>query len=171
MASLRREEEERAYQRMINPPPPTETFAQRFPGSRGADLFVTSPADIGEDDEISFADVNRQMALIINILVSIVACSVSIWLVARHWSTPSRLALSMFGSIGVAVAEAVVYAGYIRRLKEARQKGKKEIEIKEILKTWIIGGENREVEKDDTVSIESKKSGEEVPRHRKNARK
>ena len=144
MAHLRREEEAREYERMINPPPPLETFQQRFPNSNGAKLFSASTADIGEDDETTYADINRQMALIINVLVSIVACSVAIWLAARHWSTPSRLGLSMGGSGMVGVAEVVVYAGYIRRLKEARKKGKNKIEIKEIIKTWVIGGEEQD---------------------------
>ena len=144
MARLRRAEEAREYERIINPPPPMETFQQRFPNAYGAKLFSPSTADIGEDDETTYADINRQMALIINVLVSIVACSVAIWLAARHWSTPSRLGLSMGGSGMVGVAEVVVYAGYIRRLKEARKKGKKQIEIKEIVKTWVIGGEEQE---------------------------
>lgn len=155
MARLCREEEDRVYERMINPPMPTETFSQRFPSPR-ADLFPILQEDIGDKDEISYADINRQMALIINILISILACSVAIWLAARHWSTPSRLGLSMGGSGVVAVAEAVVYAGYIRRLKEAREKGKKEVEIKEIIKTWIIGGEEKVTDSQDATSVESK---------------
>lgn len=149
MARLRREEEAREYERMINPPLPLETFQQRFPNAGSPKLFSPSQADIGEDEETTYADINRQMALIVNILVSIVACSVAIWLAARHWSTPSRLGLSMGGSGMVGVAEVVVYVGYIRRLKEAREKGKKQVEIKEIIKTWVIGGE----EDEDTASI------------------
>lgn len=144
MARLRREEETQAYERMINPPLPIETFQQRFPGAASPRLFSPSQADIGEDEETTYADINRQMALIINVLVSIVACSVAIWLAARHWSTPSRLGLSMGGSGMVGVAEVAVYAGYIRRLKEAREKGKKQIEIKEIVKTWVIGADDQE---------------------------
>ena len=141
MARLRRKEEARAYERMIQPPAPFETFAQRFPNSPHLNLFPTSKEDIGEDEEMTYADVNRQMALIINVLVSIIACSVALWMVASHWSTPKRLGLSMGGSSMVGVAEVVVYAGYIRKLKEAREKGKKRIEIKEIIKTWVIGSE------------------------------
>lgn len=166
MARLRREEEDRAYERMINPPLPAESFYQRFPSPR-ADLFPTRQEDIGDEDEISYADINRQMALIINVLISIVACSVAIWLAARHWSTPSRLGLSMGGSGAVAVAEAVVYAGYIRRLKEAREKGKKEIEIKEIIKTWIIGGEEKVTDSQDATSIEPKRSPDDNFRRRR----
>ena len=142
MARLRREEEARAYERMINPLPPAETFTQRYSTSSHAKLFsVATQPDINEDDEVTYVDINRQMALIINILISIVACSVAIWLAAKHWSTPKRLGLSMGGSGMIGVAEAVVYAGYLRRLKEARENGKKQIEVKEIIKTWVIGNE------------------------------
>lgn len=137
MARLRREEEDRAYERMVNPPLPTETFSQRFPNSSHAVLFPAAQADIGDDDEVSYADINRQMTLIINILISIVACSVAIWLAARHWSTPARLGLSMGGSGMIGIAEVVVYAGYLRRIKEAREKGRKDVEVKEIIKTWV----------------------------------
>ncbi len=142
MASLRREEEARAYERMINPPTPAETFAQRFPASQNAKLFPTqTQPGTDDDDEITYADINRQMALIINILVSIVACSVAIWMASSHWTTPKRLGLSMGGSGLIGLGEVVVYTGYLRRLKEAREKGKKHLEVKEILTTWVIGGE------------------------------
>ena len=153
MARLRREEEDRAYERMINPPLPAETFAQRFPGSQSAHLFPTSQADIGEDDDISYAEVNRQMTLIANVLISILACSVAIWMVAQYWSTPARLALSMGGSALVGIAEVVVYGAYLSRLKDARTKGKKEIEIKEIIKTWVIGSEEEKTQLDASVPI------------------
>lgn len=142
MAHLRREEEARAYERMINPPPPTETFAQRFPSSN-ANFFAArmdSFASKDEDDEVTYADINRQLALIINVLVSIIACSVAIWVAARYWSTPARLALSMTGSGVVAVAEVVIYMGYLRRIKEARVEEKKKPEIKEVAETWVIEG-------------------------------
>ena len=156
MARLHREEEDRIYERMTSPPLPTETFTQRFPNSAHNNLFNTSQRDAVEDDEISYADINRQIALIINILISIVACSVALWLVARHWSTPLRLGLSMGGSGMIGIAEVVLYAGYLRRLKEAREKGKKEVELKEIVKTWVIGGDERISTGDKSILIESK---------------
>ena len=157
MARLRREEEDRIYERMTNPLP-KETFTQRFPNSVHNNLFNTTPTDTGEDDDISYADINRQMALIINILISIVACSVALWLVARQWSTPSRLGLSMGGSGMIGIAEVVIYAGYLRRLKEAREKGKKEVELKEIVKTWVIGGDEGISSVNKPRLIESKQS-------------
>ena len=140
MARLRREEEARTYERLINPPQPVESFSQRFPTAPARLFPASTQADVDQDDEITYADVNRQMALIINILVSIVACSVAIWFAASHWSTPKRLGLSMGGSGMIGVAEVVVYTGYLRRLKEAKDKGKKEVEVKEVIKTWVIGG-------------------------------
>ncbi|MCJ1387960.1 hypothetical protein MMC18_000803 [Xylographa bjoerkii] len=146
MARLRKEEEARQYERMINPPPEVETFSQRFPHPATRQLFEGGFQTTSvEDEEITYADINRQMALIINILISIVACSAAIWMVASHWSTPKRLGLSMGGSGMVGVAEIVVYAGYIRRLKEAKEKSKKVVEVKEIVKTWVIGGDEPEV--------------------------
>jgi len=91
-----------------------------------------------EEDEVTYADINRQMALIINVLVSIIACSVAVWLIAWTLSTPRRLALSMTSSIVVAAAEVAIYMGYIRRLQEAKVKERGKVEKKEIFETWVI---------------------------------
>lgn len=138
-----------------------ETFAQRFPLSSAAHAFASSqqpPAD--EEDEVTYADVDRQMTLILNVLVSIVACAVAIWVVARWWSTPARLALSMSGSLLVGVAEVVVYSGYIRRVSEAKGKEKRVKEVKEVVKTWVVGGgdEKEETKADIPIKIEGSKS-------------
>lgn len=146
MARLRKEEEARAYERMLNPQLSMETFSQRFPTSPHAHLFPPSHSIEKEEDEVSYADINRQMALIINVLLSIVACSVAIWLAASHWSTPTRLGLSMSGSGVVGVAEVVVYAGYLRRVKEAKIRAKTKSEVKEIIKTWVIGKDEDDVD-------------------------
>jgi hypothetical protein len=140
MARLRQEEEGRAYERMINPPLKLESFSQQFPNVPHAKLFPSDPQADAEEDEITYADINRQVALIINIAISIVACAVAFWMAARHWSTPRRLGLSMGGSTMIGVAEIVVYAGYLRRVKEAKAKDKKKVEVKEIMNTWVIEG-------------------------------
>ncbi|KAF2197522.1 hypothetical protein GQ43DRAFT_201831 [Delitschia confertaspora ATCC 74209] len=140
MERLRKEEEARAYERMIHPPIDPETFQQRFPVSPHAHLYPTA-ADLGEEvDEVTYADVHRQMILIINVLVSIIACSVFIWIAARHWSTPKRLGLSMAGSGVIAIAEIVIYSGYVRKVQEAKLREKKKPEIKEVVETWVIDG-------------------------------
>ncbi|KAG9560590.1 hypothetical protein KCU71_g3973, partial [Aureobasidium melanogenum] len=124
MARLRREEENIAYQRLINPT------------SSVPDPSRIRPED--EDDEVTYTDVNRQLALIINVLVSIIACSVAIWIAARHWSVPQRMALSMFGSGAVAIAEVAIYMGYLRRIKDAKQTEGKKVETKQVVETWVI---------------------------------
>ncbi|KZF21793.1 hypothetical protein L228DRAFT_239735 [Xylona heveae TC161] len=144
MARLRREEEARAYERMVNPPLPIETFSQRFPTSQGGTLFPPAvTATESEEDEITYEEVHRQVMLIINILVSIVACGIAIWLISSHWSTPQRLGLSMGGSGIVGVAEVVVYAGYLRKLKEAKKKEAKNKEKKEVMDSWVISAEKK----------------------------
>ncbi|KAE9369235.1 hypothetical protein N431DRAFT_413049 [Stipitochalara longipes BDJ] len=159
MARLRREEEERSYERMTNPPPPMETFAQRFPAASAAHAFSSSYQNINtsdpDDDGVTFADVDRQMALILNVLLSIVACAGAIWVAARWWNTPARLALSMSGSLLVGVAEVVVYSGYIRRVGEAKGKERGVKEVKEIVNTWVVGaGGTSDVDDADSINIE-----------------
>lgn len=139
MARLREEQESRAYEQMTQSPPPMETFSQRFPSTSTYDL-----RDSTEEDEITYSDINRQITLIINVLISIVCSAAALWIAARHWSTIARLSLSMSGSILVAVAEVVIYSGYMRRLGEAKTKEGKVKEVKEIMNTWVVGGEEDE---------------------------
>jgi hypothetical protein len=140
MARLRKEEEARSYERMLNPLPPSETLTQRFPAASHGHLFPPISAAQEDEDEMTYADVNRQMALIANVLISIIACSVAIWKMAWHWETPARLALSMTGSIVVAVAEVAIYAGYIGRVSEAKTKERRKVETKTVQESWVIEG-------------------------------
>lgn len=90
-----------------------------------------------DDDDITYADANRQVALIFNVLVSIVACGVAIWVAARHWSTPQRLAFSMAGSLVVAVAEVGLYILYLQKLQEAKRNERAKVESKTVVSTWV----------------------------------
>jgi hypothetical protein len=137
MERLRRDEEARAYDRMVNPRPASETMGP-------SPLAHLDPREADfEADDVSYEEVHRQIILIINILVSIVACSLFIWMAARHWSAPKRLGLSMGGSGVIAVAEVVIYNGYVRRIKEAKMKEKKKPEIKQIIESWVIDGSSQ----------------------------
>lgn len=142
MQRLRNQEEQRQYERMLNPLPEKETFNQRFPNAAGGTAFNpnTYHGQTGVDDvdDTTYQDVERQMALIINVLVSIIACAVAFWIVARHWSVPQRLALSMGGSLTVAAAEVVIYFGYIRRIQDAKTKEIKHKEKREVAESWVI---------------------------------
>lgn len=60
--------------------------------------------------------------------------------------------LTLGGSILVAIAEVVVYNGYMWRMGEAKKKQKKvdekKAEVKEVLETWVVGpGEDEKDEK------------------------
>ncbi|KAM3480005.1 hypothetical protein MY8738_005208 [Beauveria namnaoensis] len=141
MAKLRRDEDARAYQRMINPPIPLETFKDRFPNSArsfAAANKPTSDADIGDDD-VTYNEIHRQVMLLINFLVSIAGVAATLWILGRWWSLPARLLLTMGGSILVAIAEVAVYGGYVWRMGEAKRKEDIRPERKEVMQTWIPG--------------------------------
>ncbi|KAK5661784.1 hypothetical protein OQA88_9885 [Cercophora sp. LCS_1] len=144
MARLRREEEQRAYERMTNPAQPLETFAQRFPGQASmAHAFAEAnrpglKEDLGDDD-VTLNDVHRQVMLIINFMVTILGVAGTLWVLARWWSTPARLFLTMGGSIFVGIAEVALYSGYIWHLGEEKKKEKKFKEIKQVVQTWVVG--------------------------------
>lgn len=141
MARLRREQEAREYLQMINPTTPAETQSRNLPRASAANAFTATAAYIEDspDDEATYADINRQVTLIINVLVSIVACSAALWMVSRWWSTPARLALSLGGSILVAVAEVAIYWGYIYKVKESIKTERKIKEVKTVTRTWVVG--------------------------------
>ncbi|RDI77402.1 hypothetical protein Vi05172_g12630 [Venturia inaequalis] len=135
MARLRKEEENRSYKKMLHPT--SDPFNPRI--SQGH-LFPPTKQESEEDDEVTYADINRQMALIANVLISIVACSIAIWKAAWHWPVPSRLALAMAGSVTVAVAEVAIYAGYLGRIADAKKVERKKVEKKTIQSSWVIEG-------------------------------
>lgn len=139
MQRLRQQEEQRQYERMIKAPAP-ETFGERFPNATTSFGHSSSSAD--EIDEVTYADVNRQIVLIINVLVSIICTSVAVWMAARRWSVPQRLALAFSSSTLVAVAEVAIYMGYIRRIQESKTKERKLVEKKEIVDTWVIDAQS-----------------------------
>ncbi|OAA50759.1 vacuolar H+-ATPase assembly protein [Beauveria brongniartii RCEF 3172] len=160
MAKLRRDEDARAYQRMINPPIPLETFKARFPNSAryfAAANKPTSDADIGDDD-VTYNEIHRQVMLLINFLVSIAGVAATLWILGRWWSLPARLLLTMGGSILVAIAEVAVYGGYVWRMGEAKRKEDIRPERKEIVQTWIVGkDEDGRDEQDEAVLLPEKK--------------
>ena len=165
MARLRAEEEARQYERMLNPYSlhAPETFSQRFPNA-ATPFSLATPYDKSEEDELSYEEVHRQIILIINVLVSIIACAVFIWVAARHWSVPKRLGLSMGGSGAVGIAEVVVYSGYVRKVAEAKKKEKKKPEIKKIVQSWVITGNEKN---DGSVTVDPKDKLDDGIRYRK----
>ncbi|KAB5536193.1 endoplasmic reticulum-based factor for assembly of V-ATPase-domain-containing protein [Coniochaeta sp. 2T2.1] len=155
MARLRREEEQRAYERMTHPPPQSETFSSHFPNSSSS-LLAHSFAEVNRpthksdtgDDDVSYNDVHRQLMLLLNFVVSILGVAGTLWVVARWWSTPARLFLTMAGSAVVGIAEVAVYQGYLWHLGEAKKKDGKAREVREVVRTWVVGSEEEKKEKD-----------------------
>ncbi|KAH7159631.1 endoplasmic reticulum-based factor for assembly of V-ATPase-domain-containing protein [Dactylonectria estremocensis] len=141
MARLRRDEEARAYERMMNPHSGPKTFHDRFPSAAHAFAEANKPTsaeDLG-DDSIFVTQTHREVTLILNFLASIAGVAGTLWVVARWWNTPARLFLTLGGSILVAIAEVVVYNAYLWRMGESKKKQKKVEEVKEVLETWVVG--------------------------------
>ncbi|KAG9499204.1 hypothetical protein J7337_010023 [Fusarium musae] len=165
MARLRREEEARSYERMINPPPQHETFKDHFPSitaSFAAANRPTSASDFGDDD-VAMEEVHKQITLIINFLVSIAGVAGTLWVTARWWSLPARMFLTMGGSILVALAEVVVYNAYIWKMDQGRKKHGKVKEVREVVESWVLGKD----EDEKSVLIREKDRTEDGVRKRK----
>jgi TMEM199 family protein len=160
MARLRREEEARAYERMVNNPAPhMDTFAERFPhASTRSFASVNQPmskADLGDDD-VTYADVNRQVLLIFNFLVSILGVAGTVWMAARWWSLPSRIFLTMGSSIIVGVAEVAVYSIFVWKMGDAKGRQEAVKEVKEVVDTWVLGRGDEDKESKEPVLLERK---------------
>ena len=140
MVRLRREEEERSYERMLRNPPSRETFIRRIPNARSSgDVHKpVSKEDLG-DDEVTLEETHRQVTLLINFLVTIAGCAAAIWILARWWSTTARLFLTMGGTILVAIAEVSVYSAYMWRQAEVKKTERRKKEVKRVVNTWIVG--------------------------------
>ncbi|KAI1117646.1 endoplasmic reticulum-based factor for assembly of V-ATPase-domain-containing protein [Nemania sp. NC0429] len=151
MARLRREEEERSYERMLRTAPPRESFADRFPLAPMAHSFaeVNKPSKKSDEtDDIEFGDVQKQVTLIINFLVSVVGCGVALWKAAQWWPVSTRLFLSLGGALLVAMTEVAVYSAYTWRMSQGEKKQTKMKEVQEIVKTWVVGDDDGDGDKD-----------------------
>ncbi|KEY73793.1 hypothetical protein S7711_03098 [Stachybotrys chartarum IBT 7711] len=166
MARLRRAEEARAYERMVNPPSRYESFDQRFPHAQAAYAAVNRPSTAADegDDDVTYDDVHRQVMLIINFMVSIAGVAGTLWVLARWWSLPARLFLTMGGSLVVGIAEVTVYSVYVWRMGEAKGRQGATKEVKEVVQTWVVG----EDEEDKTVLLADNQEGEDGPLRRRN---
>ncbi|KAF5518009.1 hypothetical protein CGCA056_v010322 [Colletotrichum aenigma] len=160
MARLRREEEERTYQRMLKQPSRMEAFSQQFPNaSSRAHVFAEVNRPMREsdngDDEVTFGDVQKQVMVILNFLLSVVGVGATIWIAARWWSLTSRIFLTMGGCIVVLIAEVAVYSGYVWRMTEAKASRKEPKEIREVMQTWVVG-QDVKTSDGDTVLLDTK---------------
>ncbi|KAI0475415.1 endoplasmic reticulum-based factor for assembly of V-ATPase-domain-containing protein [Xylariaceae sp. FL0804] len=173
MARLRREEEERSYERLVQREPRSETFAERYPFAPMAHSFaqVNRPSkaeDVGEDD-LDFGDVQKQVTLIINFLVSVVGCGAALWKAAQWWPVTTRLFVSLGGALVVAIAEVAVYSAYTWRMGEGEKKDRKAVEMKEIVSTWVVGEDDKTKmsDEDQAVPLQENPSDPNTPQLRR----
>ncbi|KAL8406660.1 hypothetical protein RB596_005221 [Gaeumannomyces avenae] len=177
MARLRRDEEARAYERMVKPPKtPADSLhsPHRFPSSTAqASSFaaVNRPQrefDMGDgEDEMMVGDVHRQLMLVLNFLLSIFGVAGTLWVLARWWSTPARLLLSMFGAVAVGVAEVGVYYFYVWHLADASKKDKKLKERKTVVQSWVVDPSEPKVALAGSANPDSLGDGPAVRRRKK----
>ncbi|KAI1432969.1 endoplasmic reticulum-based factor for assembly of V-ATPase-domain-containing protein [Xylaria sp. CBS 124048] len=166
MARLRREEEERSYERMLRKAPQRESFAERFPLAPMAHSFaeVNKPSGLSDmgDDDAEFGDIQKQVTLIINFMVSVFGCGAALWKLAQWWPVSTRLFLSLGGAILVAITEVAVYSAYSWRMSQGEKKQAKMKEVKEVVKTWVIGEEEdvSSIKQDPPESINNESLGE-----------
>jgi TMEM199 family protein len=141
MARLRREEEERSYERMLAASS-RDPFASRHASSSQAHAFSevnrAAKQDLGEE-HIDQAEIQRQLSLVVNFLVSVGGCAAAIWIAAQWWNTTTRLFLTLGGSLIVAIAEVAVYSAWSWRMAEGEKRQQKVKEVREVVKTWVLG--------------------------------
>lgn len=148
MARLRREEEARAYERMLNPPdlphlPPNASFDPYAAVHKPSD-----PSDNADDDGIAIVakELNQQLMVVLNILLSMLGTAAAAWFASRWWSITARVFLALGAAILVAAADVVVFSGFVGRVREGRERGKKETDVRRVVGTWVVGGEGGKVE-------------------------
>ncbi|KIW11311.1 hypothetical protein PV08_10611 [Exophiala spinifera] len=109
MARLRKEEERREYAQLVS----------RKPG----DIYL----DTDDEDDIS-------PSLVFNILLSIVMCAGTMFYLTRWWTNDGlRVLVSLGAAVLVGVAEVTVYAGYLRKVRQSKDKERSKREKKEFI--------------------------------------
>ena len=112
MDRLRKEEEMRQYRALL---------------TKNSELYAS-----GGDEPAAKDDVTP--SLVFNILLSVIMCGAAMFYMTRWWSNDAwRVLASMLVAIVVGVAEVVVYAGYLRKVKLSREKEQRIKERKEVI--------------------------------------
>ena len=129
---------------MMRPRLQSETFPQCFPNAQVARAFAEAnrpnrAEDLGDGD-VTFTDIERQLMLILNVVISVLGVAGALWAVARWWGTPARLLFSMGGGILIGLVEVALYSGYVWHVGEARKKEGKVREVKRLMQSWTVGG-------------------------------
>lgn len=154
MARLRREEEARAYDRMLNPPDlPTASF-----DPYAAVHKPSNALDADTDDAIAAVakELNQQLMVVLNVLLSVFGTAAAVWWAARWWNPAARVLLALGAAIVVAVADVVIFWVFAWRVGGGRKREGEREEVREVVKTWVVGGEGTEAK----AEVETKVIGE-----------
>ena len=139
MARLRREEEARAYERMLNPPnlpaPPFDPYAAVHKPS--------NPVDADTEDAVAAVakELNQQLMVVLNVLLTVFGTAAAVWWAARWWSPAARVLLSLGAAILVAIADVVIFWVFAWRVDGGRKREGERQEVREVVNTWVVGGE------------------------------
>lgn len=149
MQRLRSEEKEKEYRKLLKRG--TESVGV---DSIGGYAFMSGPNEEMhrvENVNQTAKEVKHQLTTIVNILITVVSAGYAVW----YWSGSSmglsradsiggnmgiRVMLSLFAAIVVLIAEVVVFGGYLRKVDEARTKGKALEEERSVVQTIVIKG-------------------------------
>lgn len=153
MARLRQEAETAAYNRMSTTASVSASSSAKNPfrsltapsSLKAWDLGSEPTNTTAEDEEQSLRDINAQISLIVNVLVSIIACGVTFFLLLGYtrWSNEIKTLASMFGALVVGLAEVVLYFGFMRTVGESKilnEKERRRPEHRTVEETWVIEG-------------------------------
>jgi TMEM199 family protein len=136
MTRLRAEQEQKEYRSMLASSNQQSVFQ------------MTGVAEDEEKDDIT-------PSLVINILLSIIMCGAAMFYMTRWWTNDGvRVLVSLGTAILVGIAEVVVYAGYLRKVKESRLKEQRVRERKIVVGSESVGGKSLETGLDEVESEE-----------------
>jgi hypothetical protein len=90
----------------------------------------------GQDDARA---ASRALAVVANVVLSLLACAYGVWRATRWWSVPSRTAAALVAALVVALAEVGVYAAYTLRVAEAERRERSRVEVRSVLARWKVG--------------------------------
>ena len=134
MARLRFEQEQRTYR----------TLTSHSPNHSADDTSLDE-----EQDDIP-------PSLVVNILVSIICVGGASFYMTRWWNNDGvRVLVSLLVAVVVGVAEVTVYAGYLRKVRESKQKERKIREKKVVMSTEEVSAskDDQLVDEKDTEEI------------------
>ncbi|KAI5814954.1 endoplasmic reticulum-based factor for assembly of V-ATPase-domain-containing protein [Pyronema omphalodes] len=100
---------------------------------------LTAEAEEVVEDEMTWKEVQSQIAVIFNVMLSVFATAAAVWKVAGGWDVPERLAVAFGAAILVGVAEVVLFMGYVRRLDQGKKVEGKKKDVTSIKAVWEVG--------------------------------